>query len=207
MSLYGETTFKFQCETVFGEILGNEVWNRVNKVFSMLPLSAAIDHSIFCAHGGIPRPPRVVKHGLGGGGDPRIVMLRDPAFPRFESFFDNPHADEDPYLTSCRQLALDMSWADPSDDDMFLDKNGFGMNPRGQGIILFGGRAVDDFLAATGYTHVFRAHQEKADGIKVSKNARVITIFSTSDYVGHQNCAGVVYVGGGKIRMIMKKAF
>jgi len=208
VSLYSTTAFKFQCEALFGSILGIEVWNKVNYIFTLLPLSAAIDQSIFCAHGGIPRVPKYVAAETQRSGlDPRLALLRDPHFPCFESFFESPEPYEDPYITSCRQLALDMSWADPSEDEIFLDKDGFGMNPRGQGIILFGVKAVDSFFSSTGYTYVFRAHQEKADGIKVSKNARVVTIFSTSDYCEHQNCAGVVYVGNGKIRMIMKTAF
>eukprot|EP00759_Apiculatamorpha_spiralis_P002633 PhF_6_TR11043/c0_g1_i1/m.17917 len=205
VGLYGETAFKFQCTNLFGSILGNEVWNRINRVFSMLPYSAGIDKKIFCTHGGVPRMPKRLKDL--GPGDLRLAMLKDPNFPRFPTLFAAPEDNEDPYITECRQLALDMSWADPSEDDEYMDREGFGMNPRGQGIILFGNKAVENFCASTGYTHIFRAHQEKSDGIKVAKNARVITIFSTSDYVGHQNCAGVVYVGAGKIRMIMKKAF
>eukprot|EP00760_Papus_ankaliazontas_P024983 PhM_4_TR2448/c3_g4_i1/m.79222 len=193
--------------------MGSEVWSRVNKVFSLLPLSAAIDNTIFCTHGGIPRMPPMAARKKEWYSSPdaenvdvRIAMLRDAEFPRLETFFGEADDDEPVHITACRQLALDMSWADPSEDDMWLDRDGFGMNPRGQGIILFGSKAVDSFLKSTGYTHVFRAHQEKADGLKVSKNAKVITIFSTSDYVGHSNCAGVVYVGEGKIRMIMKQS-
>lgn len=73
------------------------------------------------------------------------------------------------------------------------------------GVILFGGSAVDRFCNTFGYEYIFRAHQEKSDGLKISKNARVVTVFSTSGYVGHQNGAGCVYVADGKIRLIIKE--
>ena len=60
---------------------------------------------------------------------------------------------------------------------------------------MFGGSAVDAFLTANHDSHVFRAHQEECAGIKLCKSARVVTIFSSSGYVGHDNCAGLVFVG------------
>lgn len=69
----------------------------------------------------------------------------------------------------------------------------------------FGTKAVDEFLDHHGLTHIFRAHQEKSNGLRICDNARVMTIFSTSDYVGHQNGAGVIYLGFGSIRLIIKE--
>ena len=36
--------------------VGQFVWEKVNKAFDYMPLAAVIDGSIFCVHGGIPRP-------------------------------------------------------------------------------------------------------------------------------------------------------
>lgn len=36
--------------------MGEVVWETCNRSFDRLPLSAVIDHDIFCIHGGIPRP-------------------------------------------------------------------------------------------------------------------------------------------------------
>ena len=38
------------------EGVGQFVWEKVNKAFDYMPLAAVIDGSIFCVHGGIPRP-------------------------------------------------------------------------------------------------------------------------------------------------------
>ena len=52
---YGERAFITQCVSRFGN-RGHEVWEAINKVFDVMPLAATIDNSIFCVHGGIPRP-------------------------------------------------------------------------------------------------------------------------------------------------------
>ncbi|CBH18276.1 serine/threonine protein phosphatase, putative [Trypanosoma brucei gambiense DAL972] len=194
---YGHTSFRAQCRELFGFTLGEEVWNCVSDTFAYLPLTANIDGKIFCTHGGIPR--------YSGGADDRLSQLSRGDFPVMRTLFQAP-ADETPQQRQLRQLAMDTCWADPAEDETQLDRWGFGDNPRGRGVILFGSKAVDDFLGNHNYEYIFRAHQEKSDGLKLSKNARVFTIFSTSAYVGHENGAGVVLVADGKIRLIIKNA-
>lgn len=53
---YQEKSFLFQCKDRFGVEMGETLWEEVNQAFDRLPLSAIIDHEIFCIHGGIPRP-------------------------------------------------------------------------------------------------------------------------------------------------------
>ena len=197
VSGYGNTSFRAQCHSTFGTALGEELWHRASETFSYLPLSANIDGKIYCTHGGIPR--------YGGGVDDRLDVLKSPDFPIMESFFQVPE-NESPQHKMYRQIGMDSCWADPAENESKLDKYGFGANPRGTGVILFGTKAVDDFLDHFHFEYIFRAHQEKSDGLKLSKNARVFTIFSTSAYVGHQNGAGVVLVAEGKIRLIVKSA-
>ncbi|KPI86397.1 putative serine/threonine protein phosphatase [Leptomonas seymouri] len=197
VSGYGNTSFRAQCHSTFGTGLGEEVWSRASETFSYLPLSANIDGKIYCTHGGVPR--------YSGGVDDRLDVLKSPDFPIMESFFQVPE-NETPQHKMYRQIGMDSCWADPAENESKLDKYGFGANPRGTGVILFGSKAVDDFLDHFHFEYIFRAHQEKSDGLKLSKNARVFTIFSTSAYVGHQNGAGVVLVAEGKIRLIVKNA-
>eukprot|EP01062_Namystynia_karyoxenos_P046400 TRINITY_DN3474_c0_g1_i1.p1 TRINITY_DN3474_c0_g1~~TRINITY_DN3474_c0_g1_i1.p1 ORF type:complete len:610 (+),score=205.88 TRINITY_DN3474_c0_g1_i1:71-1831(+) len=200
MSLYKQGSFRAQCHSLLGSILGEHVWSAANAAFQWLPLTANIDGVIFCTHGGIPR-----HCSAPGEPDRRMEVLTSTAsFPRFQTLFEwNPQ--EPQHVTFCRQVASDCCWSDPSEGEGGLNADGFGPNPRGRGIIQFGSKAVDDFLERFGFQYIFRAHQEKADGIKVSKNRRVITIFSSSDYIGHDNGAGVVFVADGRIRMVIKE--
>jgi len=194
---YGSTSFRSQCNSIFGPAMGSEVWSRISQTFAYLPLSASIDGVIFCTHGGIPR--------YSGGPDQRMKDLTSDRFPPMTSFFEVPDRETTEHAR-LRQVGMDTCWADPAEDEDMLDEYGFGDNPRGKGVILFGSKAVDTFLDHFGFQYIFRAHQEKADGLKLSKNARVFTIFSTSSYVGHRNGAGVVLVSDRKIRLMMKNA-
>lgn len=53
---YMEKSFLYQCKQRFGQEIGESVWEECNQAFDRLPLSAIIDHEIFCIHGGFPRP-------------------------------------------------------------------------------------------------------------------------------------------------------
>eukprot|EP01062_Namystynia_karyoxenos_P028954 TRINITY_DN2184_c2_g1_i1.p1 TRINITY_DN2184_c2_g1~~TRINITY_DN2184_c2_g1_i1.p1 ORF type:complete len:691 (+),score=219.33 TRINITY_DN2184_c2_g1_i1:98-2074(+) len=200
---YGNTAFLKQCQSLFGAQQGHDVWKRVNEVFRQLPLAADIDDKIFCTHGGLPR--------YNGGYDDRLEMLRSAQFPRLEYFsvFDDCDDEEQrPWI----QMACDLCWSDPKEDESDaggywgLNEHGFARNTRGQGTLSFGTQAVDFFLRTYGFEYIFRAHQEKSDGLRLSKSGRVLTIFSTSDYEGHRNGAALVFVNHkSEIRMIIKQ--
>ncbi|CCD16997.1 unnamed protein product [Trypanosoma congolense IL3000] len=192
MDVYGYSSFKYQCLDKFGRDRGLDVWVAVNEVFQFLPVIADIDRKIFCVHGGLPQ--------YSGGEDKRLEILSDPSFPRIPVV-----QCTDPTNVTQRMMVNDLLWSDPAPPNHHLDKYGFGPNPRGPDIKTFGSRAVDMFCERYNYQYIFRAHQEKADGVRLSDNARVVTIFSTSDYAGHQNGAGCILVANGKIRMAIKK--
>jgi protein phosphatase len=192
VDVYGYSSFKYQCFERFGREKGMELWIAINEVFQYLPVIAEIDKKIFCVHGGLPQ--------YSGGEDRRLEILSDPAFPRVPVVQCNDMSN-----VAQRMIINDLLWSDPAVAGQPVDQFGFGPNPRGPDIKTFGARAVDMFCERYGFQYIFRAHQEKADGLRISDNARVVTIFSTSDYAGHQNGAGCVLVGDGKIRMAIKK--
>ena len=165
---YGELSFKHECISKFPPREGEQVWEAINKVFQCLPVVAIIDDKIFCAHGGIPR--------YEGGEDDRLQVLQSPTFPRFATIQVQPSlsAQEAPYVQACRRIIEDLTWSDPADRSSPVDGNGFGNNPRGIGLKTFGSKAVDQFLDNHGYTHIFRAHQEKSSGLRICDNARVV---------------------------------
>jgi hypothetical protein len=83
-------------------------------------------------------------------------------------------------------------------------KTGFGESLRGGGAICFGNKAVTQFLKQQGFSYIMRAHEAHAEGVAVSKGARVFTVFSTSkDHnQGSQALAGCILVDGEKLQVI-----
>jgi len=75
---------------------------------------------------------------------------------------------------------------------------------RGGGAICFGHKAVTNFLQQQGYSYIMRAHEAHAEGVAVSKGARVFTVFSTSkDHnQGSQAMAGCILVDFEKMKVI-----
>ncbi|EKF29777.1 serine/threonine protein phosphatase-like protein, putative [Trypanosoma cruzi marinkellei] len=120
-------------------------------------------------------------------------------------------------------VAFDLMWSDPtihdpSDDDnesstsplsgnghAFINEWGFGVNKRGSNVLTFSAKALETFLQAHQYSMLFRAHQEKTHGLRLSKSTKVLTIFSSSNYLGHGNGAGCVLVtADGEIQLVEK---
>jgi len=167
---YKDGSLLRQCKQRFGHDPGIQLWEAVNKAFDRMPLAATIDRKIFCIHGGIPRGPSP------GQPDTRLADIR--AIPPVIDV--RPPAAENPDPVNL--LAFICLWADPADQEqeVTLDSHGFGSSTRGGGTVIFGHKAVDDFLSAHGFSHIFRAHEATASGIAVSKGAKVITVFSTS---------------------------
>ena len=191
---YGERSFMYQCRSRFGDDLGYRIWEQTNQVFDRLPLAAVIDQDIFCVHGGIPRPI--------GAGDTRIQdILHVPKVAGINPPYE--HEDE-----AYQQVASDCIWSDPASEDQEMHsvdpETGFGESLRGGGAICFGNKAVTNFLSQQGYSYIMRAHEAHAEGVAVSKGARVFTVFSTSkDHnQGSQAMAGCILVDFDKLQVI-----
>lgn len=194
---YGERSFIHQCRDRFGDDLGFRVWEATNSTFDRMPLAAVIDQDIFCVHGGIPRP--ISDPSKEGGRIRDILNVTKVAGinPPYE------HEDEDH-----QQVASDCIWSDPASEDQearSVDRRtGYGDSLRGGGAICFGHRAVTDFLAQQGFSYIMRAHEAHAEGVAVSKGARVFTVFSTSkDHnQGSDAMAGCILVDFEKMQVI-----
>lgn len=190
---YAERSFIYQCRSRFGDDLGYRLWEACNQVFDRLPLAAVIDQDIFCVHGGIPRP---ISH--------QTTRIQDIlAVPRV-SGINPPYEHEDERY---QQVASDCIWSDPASDEqeLYVDpESGFGQSLRGGGAICFGTKAVTNFLQQHDFSYIMRAHEAHADGVAVSKGARVFTVFSTSkDHnQGSQAMAGCILVDNDRLQVI-----
>jgi hypothetical protein len=220
-STYGATCLFGQCTAIFGDGEGRQLFASITSLFRHFPLAAFLttDNGVaLCTHGGFPRfsgPPKE---------DDQLQALRSPGFPRFLTLFPNnplakmPEEDQNlspelppglPDLLHQRYWysTFDFLWADPTleDSEVVVDEWGFGRSNRGQAVVSFTAKAVDTFLNAHNCDMLFRAHQEKAHGIRVSKSSRVLTIFSSSNYLGHGNGAGCAVVfADGSVKLVVK---
>jgi hypothetical protein len=190
---YGERSFLAQCRVRFGDEVGYRVWECVNQVFDRMPLAAVVDQDIFCVHGGIPRPI---------SNKSRIYdILHVPKV----AGINPPYEHEDDHF---QQVASDCIWSDPATEEQERTgvdpTSGFGQSLRGGGAVCFGNKAVTDFLQQQGYSYIMRAHEAHAEGVAVSKEARVFTVFSTSkDHnQGSQAMAGCILVDFDKLQVI-----
>jgi len=173
--------------------MGYRIWEETNQVFDRMPLAAVIDQDIFCVHGGIPRG---VSH------DSQIQDIL--SVPKIAGINPPYEHESEEY----QQVASDCIWSDPASDEQEAcgvdPQSGFGESLRGGGAICFGHRAVTNFLQQHGYSYIMRAHEAHAEGVAVSKGARVFTVFSTSkDHnQGSQAMAGCILVDFEKMHVI-----
>ena len=107
-----------------------------------------------------------------------------------------------------QQVASDCVWSDPATEEQEMTsvdpETGFGESRRGGGAICFGHKAVSDFLQQQNFSFIMRAHEAHAEGVAVSKGARVFTVFSTSQdhNQGSQAMAGCILVDNQRLQVI-----
>lgn len=124
------------------------------KAFSFLPISAIINNTSICIHGGLS--PLLTK----------VDDIRNLIHRPIDNF-DN-------------ELLCDLLWGDPfkkkSDISQLYDEN-----PRGKGK-LFSGIAVSDFLKGNFLRRLIRGHECVTHGTEMKFNEKCITVFSASSY-------------------------
>eukprot|EP01059_Diplonema_ambulator_P020060 TRINITY_DN33757_c0_g1_i1.p1 TRINITY_DN33757_c0_g1~~TRINITY_DN33757_c0_g1_i1.p1 ORF type:complete len:353 (+),score=99.24 TRINITY_DN33757_c0_g1_i1:313-1371(+) len=211
MATYGSESLLGQCYDHFGKAHGEELFHLFCSVFTYLPICATIDDRVFCTHGGIPRfwgAPTQAS-------DTRLLPLLTPStytpFPslfgsKVEALLDQQPTEElKTQLKRAWLLTFDLLWSDPvkTQEDP-LDAYGFGKSTRDSTVASFSDTAVNTFLDNHNYDLMIRGHEEKTAGLKISQDSRVVTVFSCSNYQGHENAAGLVFVRKeGNIQLLM----
>lgn len=181
-------SYKKECVLKYGEVLGLKVWEITNKIFDKLPVSAVIDDSIFCAHGGIPRSATNI--------DQIRAVKRELREPEAES-----------------AIAWEILWSDPCHAQQFneiaeiLNKDvdelkGFIKNTKRGTAFLFNDEGLTGFLRTNGLTHLIRAHEVPPLGYRYHFVNKCITIFSCSHYCGNDNDSACILVADKRLRVM-----
>ncbi|KAA6388142.1 MAG: putative serine/threonine protein phosphatase [Streblomastix strix] len=126
--------------------------------------------------------------------DPRIDAIRSfpPSLPGTLQFHE-----------SCPLLS-DLLWADPAPPDRQLDVNGYCVGVRGPDSVMFGQTAVDTFLRNSNLTLIIRGHEDQTDGMQLSLEGKVFTVFSSSNY-REQNSGACLLCNDRKIHLVIKQ--
>lgn len=177
---YGEKSFLHQCkvnsltiniakgsssklvQARFGRSVGEEVWEECNRVFDRLPLSAVIDHDIYCVHGGFPRPIANFENEI-------QQILAVPAVAGITP----PYSYESDWQ---QQVATDCIWSDPAreEQERKCNRQGFAPSLRGGDCVCFGMKAIENFCEGNGLSFIVRAHEAHAHGVSLSKAAKYV---------------------------------
>ena len=152
-----------------------DLLDEFHYVFSWLPVAAVLGEEIFCVHGGLSPRMQCV--------DAISSMVKMPV------------------PTWANPLVTDILWADPAtaddleegEDESCIASIMFRPSRRGN-FSVYGEAAVDEFLRRNQLKMIFRAHQMFEGGFKYFFGKKVVTIFSSSNYVGLNNVAGYMFV-------------
>lgn len=174
-------SYKKECLRKYGETMGEKIWEITNQIFDKLPISATIDGTIFCSHGGIPKSAKTLQE---------INQI--------------PRKLPEPEKES--PIAWEILWSDPCHQQQFIemcnffdidhhDTNGYLNNIRRGTAYHFNEFATTKFLANNGLTKMIRGHEVPQQGYQFHFNdGKCLTIFSSSHYCGNQNHCALVLI-------------
>ena len=180
--------FRDECLQKLGSNHGNHIWNLMNDVMDVMPFSAVIANSVFCAHGGIPKSMTSIAEL-----NTIETDLSDPeneAPAAWEILWNDPASKKD--LEKARHIiGRHTARAQRTEEEL---KEGFLDNMKRGTAYAFSEVAVHHFLEVNGLSHVIRAHEVVPLGFKVDFGGKVVTVFSSSYYEGGQNKSGCILV-------------
>ncbi|MES1909674.1 MAG: hypothetical protein MHM6MM_002375 [Cercozoa sp. M6MM] len=144
---------------------------KLDELYSHMPLSALLGGRILCMHGGIGKVERIdhIRQIR------RPIVLDDLDLRGFEE----------------KNRIMDLLWSDPADSDAF---EGFRRNPRDVSVI-FGADIVRRFCEENSVDLLVRAHQCVDYGIEYFAQGHLVTVFSAARYMGRRdNNGGILHI-------------
>jgi serine/threonine-protein phosphatase PP1 catalytic subunit len=140
------------------------------NVYSVLPLSALVNSTILCLHGGIPQDLGILD------------KLRN-----------RKTKDLNLILDSVSQDLVQIMWNDPKED-----LKGFSESYRGPGIKFFGEDVFEIFLQENNLKIILRSHEVFPEGYRWFFHKRLLSIFSSANYRG-PNPASIAIINSNEV--------
>ncbi|TYZ65203.1 hypothetical protein PybrP1_006919 [[Pythium] brassicae (nom. inval.)] len=140
-----------------------QLFQMFEDVFSLFPLFALVNESVFVVHGGLSHHENV----------------------RIEELLKIKHQREIPTQSSLREdeLFTHLLWSDPRDRD------GWKPSSRGAGVE-FGPDITRRFCQLNHVCLVIRSHECREEGYEIAHDGLLLTVFSASSYCGSQTNKG-----------------
>ena len=132
----------------------DELYSRYNEIFAMLPTAAIINRDVFVVHGGIASE----------------LMEKS-----VNSINKLPRDD----VTGTEPMLLELLWNDPRED-----VKGFVPSMRGPGIFYFGRDVFEKFMEKNKFKLMIRAHEVFPEGYNYYFDKKLLSLFTSIEYVG-----------------------
>ncbi|KAJ9470080.1 Serine/threonine-protein phosphatase 5 [Diplonema papillatum] len=152
-----------------------------SRLFEWLPYVTCLNRKVAVLHGGLSSERNVTLREIDG-------MARGSEFLQYRSDREE-------------KIIADLKWSDPHKSEKFV---GTAPSPRGRGVV-FGKDVTRTFLDDNGLSLLIRSHEEQLIGYRLQHDAKLITVFSCSNYVNHNNGAAVVVFEAGDNRPYVHK--
>ena len=133
-------------------------YKEILEVYNVLPTCATINNEVLCLHGGIPEDFNILEKLKG-------LKAKD---------LDNS------LLKSLGVYFFQIMWNDPKSG-----LSGFMDSYRGMGIKFFGEDVFEEFMKKNKLKYLIRAHESFPEGYVWFFNKRLLSIFSSANYIGN----------------------
>ncbi len=131
-------------------------FSEILSIYNVLPICALINREVLCLHGGIPEDNDILK------------KLQGQKCKNFREIYN-----------SNEQGIYQIMWNDPKSG-----LEGFSDNFRGPGIKFFGDDVFENFMRYNNLKYLIRAHECFPEGYRWFFNNRLLSIFSSANYLG-----------------------